>query len=131
MNDQIYAIGGTVAGNPRNVVEMCDPASNTWTTKAHMPTARLGFAAGVVNDHVYAIEGWGGYGVRTEVEMCDPTSDKWTTLPSAPTARRYSASAAVGNQICVIGGNTGSGTPSLKTVEQFTPGTTVFLLFEN
>ena len=71
---EIYAIGGEAAGPPLkvkgkiyttmgaavNTVGVYDPATNTWTKAAHMPSARASFAAATVNDTLYAIGGANG-----------------------------------------------------------------------
>src|SRR5437899_10589569 len=55
--------------------------AGTWTTKAPMPTARWGLAAGVVNGILYAIGGGGtsGFSDPTVVEAYDLATNTWTT----------------------------------------------------
>jgi len=63
-NRQIYAIGGsTDLSSPLSTVEEYNPGTNTWTTRANMPTARylLGAALGS-NAKLYAIGGTTGSG---------------------------------------------------------------------
>ena len=59
VNGKIYAIGGSAGHRDRLVsaVEAYDPATDTWTRKADMPTARTYFSASVVNGKIYAIGG--------------------------------------------------------------------------
>jgi len=63
VNGLLYAIGGVptpgATENFLNLVEVYDPAANTWTFRAPMPTARTELAVGVVNDKLYAIGGLG------------------------------------------------------------------------
>jgi N-acetylneuraminic acid mutarotase len=54
-----------------STVEAYDPATDTWTTKAPMPTARQGLAAAVVNGSLYAIGGYNGSYLST-VESYTP-----------------------------------------------------------
>jgi hypothetical protein len=49
-------IGGYVSSES-NKNEAYDPATDTWATKANLPTARYGLCAGVVNGIVYVIGG--------------------------------------------------------------------------
>ncbi|MBI3793842.1 MAG: hypothetical protein HY280_03815 [Nitrospinae bacterium] len=84
VNGVIYTIGGTFdlngSNGPYNTVEAYDTATNTWSTKAPMPTARYLFGTAVVNGIIYAIGGYtynggaGAYGVTT-VEAYDPSSN--------------------------------------------------------
>src|SRR3989442_597350 len=63
VNGILYAVGGSGnLGNPPAVlatVEEYDPATNSWTTRASMPTARFDLAVGVVNGILYAVGGVG------------------------------------------------------------------------
>lgn len=58
-------------------VEVYDPSTDTWTTKAPMPTGRRQLAASVVNGKIYAIGGYvnkGQPGLAT-VEEYNPITD--------------------------------------------------------
>ena len=80
VNGKIYAIGGDRRCSGRfadltSTVEAYDPATNAWTKKADMPTARNNFTAIALNGKIYAIGGWngqnGGTGVISTVEAYD------------------------------------------------------------
>jgi N-acetylneuraminic acid mutarotase len=62
VNGKIYAIGGDLRGRgaplSTSTVEEYDPATDTWTARADMPTARWGLSASVVNGKIYAIGGY-------------------------------------------------------------------------
>jgi hypothetical protein len=64
VNGKIYAIGGVKSGGADHVsqVEEYDPATDTWTRVADIPTARSGVATSAVNGKIYAIGGWVGTG---------------------------------------------------------------------
>jgi hypothetical protein len=50
-------------GNGLSVVEEYDPATDTWTKKSDMPTARFALTSSAVNGKIYAIggvEAWAG-----------------------------------------------------------------------
>lgn len=126
VNDKIYVIGGTssTASSPTiitlNTVESYDPATNSWTPKAAMPTAREGMTSGVVNGKIYVIGGFNeNFGVVNTVEVYDPTTDSWSSGEAMPSARTGLPSGVVNNIIYAIGGY--DGFVDLKTVEQFTP----------
>ena len=118
VNGIVYAIGGadTAASstNPHlSTVEAYAPATNTWSTKAALPTARSGLAATAVNGIIYAIGGDNAiaasasanvFNPLTTVEAYDPIGNTWTTKAPMPTARERFAIAAVNGVIYVFGG---------------------------
>src|SRR5438309_9880190 len=70
---KIYAIGGhDNNGVYLSVVEEYDPAANTWTTKAPMPTGRQFLAAAAVGGKIYAIGGVGNSGRLETVQEYHP-----------------------------------------------------------
>ena len=62
VDGKIYAIGGSPGYGQwyqgLSTVEEYDPATDTWTRKADMPTARSGLVTCAVNGKMYAIGGW-------------------------------------------------------------------------
>jgi N-acetylneuraminic acid mutarotase len=129
VNNQIYAIGGFTDIGLVPTIEMYDPVSNTWVTRAVMPVALQVFAIGVVTNRVYAIGGRDEFGRTSRaVEMYDPAGNTWAIKADMPTGRFALAIGVVNNQIYAIGG---LGNTYLSTVEQFTPGPTAYLLFKN
>ena len=83
---KIYAIGGNIhpgdrkPEDPRRVdlVEVYDPATDTWAKRADMPTRRDGVEAGVIRDTLYAIGGsgwpqtWDGGPFLGTIEVYEP-----------------------------------------------------------
>ena len=63
----IYAIGGWRPGLT-DLVEEYNPATNTWTTKASIPTARNGLGVAATSGMIYAIGGGGSSGILGTVE---------------------------------------------------------------
>ncbi len=128
VNGVIYAVGG-LGGTPNTVpgtggtylgtVEAYDPASDTWTTKASMPTPRDYLSTSAVNGVIYAVDGYGGGPPLGTVEAYDPASNIWTTKASMPTARLVLASSVVNGVIYTIGGEDSSAV--LGTVEAYDP----------
>ncbi|MBC8229460.1 hypothetical protein H8E77_07935 [bacterium] len=61
VNRKIYVIGGTTTGFPYSgvvsTVEEYDPATDTWTKKANMPTVRCMLSTSAVDGKIYAIGG--------------------------------------------------------------------------
>ena len=118
VNGIVYAIGGADTSasstNPHlSTVEAYNPASNSWSSKAALPTARSGLAATAVNGIIYVIGGDNAIAPSpsanvfkpvTTVEAYDPVANSWTTKAPMPTARERFAVAAVGGVIYVFGG---------------------------
>ncbi|MBT9475361.1 hypothetical protein [Polaromonas sp.] len=131
-NGKLYVMGGqrtdsgVVPGPSTNLLEIYDPATDTWTTGNPMPTARMGLVAAVANGKIYAIggrtDGFSTSAVGT-VEQLDPATGLWTTKNPMPTARYFAAGAALptplGDQIVVAGGE--SADQLLSTVGQYNP----------
>jgi N-acetylneuraminic acid mutarotase len=110
VNGKIYAIGGltTFPGDALATVEVYDTVTDSWDTKAPMPTARTHLATCVVDGKIYAIGGRRGDTVLPTVEMYDPVTDTWTTKAPMPTARWGLCASTVNGNIYAIGGATTS-----------------------
>jgi Kelch motif len=122
-NNKIYCIGGMTGFdgdtgfNATGATEVYDPTTDTWETKAPMPTPRFNLRATVANNKIYLIGGtkqdppenitiphrlnWGQQ-ISDAVEVYDPETDTWTTKASIPNAVHSYASATIGNKIYII-----------------------------
>ena len=117
VNGKIYVIGGLeplengmgtrVTG--RN--DMYDPATNTWTERSPMPTARNHAFSGVVNNRIYVIGGRIGAGnipATTNIDIVeeyDPAANLWGAIKDRmPTARSGGGAATYNGKIYVGGG---------------------------
>jgi N-acetylneuraminic acid mutarotase len=112
--NKIYCIGGTTGDSGfTGVVEVYDPATDTWDTKtkAPMPTPRADLCANVVNGKIYCIGGkkyWGvesGYQELNTTEVYDPARNTWTTKSPMPIPVLSAASAVLDGKIYVMGGS--------------------------
>jgi hypothetical protein len=104
-NGKIYAIGGTTASgqSPPDAYkggfvvtnEVYDSATDTWTTKASMPTPRAHFAIATYQNKIYCIGGAVGFTVDERSgfhsyitsgvnEVYDIVTDSWDTKKSIP-----------------------------------------------
>jgi N-acetylneuraminic acid mutarotase len=125
VNGIIYAIGGryNIGGTDINLgtVEAYDPATNTWTSKAPMPTPRERCGVGVVNGIIYAIGGTNHNNSPffLTVEAYDPASDSWTTK-APPLLAAAPAADVINGTVYAVGG--GASCSTQGTVEAFTPG---------
>ncbi len=106
-NGKIYAFGGYYFG-PRNTVEAYDPANNSWSTVAPMPTARHNCSAVTVsNGRIFVIGGdTGGGGENVAiVEIYDPATNSWSTGPSMPNTKSgFGAALGLDGRIYAVGG---------------------------
>lgn len=66
-------------------VEAYDPATDSWTVKASMPTPRSMLGVGVVNGIIYAVGGASGGEQSRTVEAYDPATNSWTGKADMPT----------------------------------------------
>jgi len=129
-NGKIYVFGGmqgTLSGNNYNAVnyvEEYDPATDTWTLKTPMPTARGWGGCGIISDvdnNIFVIGGFTmtGYLSYDTVEIYTVESDSWTAGLSMPFARDCFMTAQIGDRIYIMGGYAG---PTLTgSVLEFNP----------
>ncbi len=118
----IHTIGGTVeatdhahdhdnpaGGDDRSVGthEVYDPASDSWSRRAAMPTARNHHGAAVVDGRIHVFAGRVHRNFEmTEHEIYDIASDSWSEGPPVPTGRSGIAVAEHEGRIYVLGGET-------------------------
>ena len=132
VDGKIYAIGGGPSVDVNNwigtpTVYAYDPATDTWTRKADMPTARTTHAASVVDGKIYVIGGWSGDSetpLYSTVEVYDPATDSWTTLNgNAPTPSGGVVTCTMNGMIYAMGGvPTRSPYTLSRLVEECDPG---------
>ena len=118
VDGRIYAIGGSklkkyqvprgfgIESEELPTVEMYDPATDTWTQKADMPTPRKTKTC-VVDGKIYAVGGWSTATEQSKletVEVYDPATDTWTKAQSMNHARCSAAISVVNGEIYAIGG---------------------------
>jgi N-acetylneuraminic acid mutarotase len=126
VNGKIYAIGGTTAsgqyppdgyrGGFVGTNEEYDPATNTWTTKASMPTPRDYFAIAAYQNKIYCIGGAVGFtavegkpGFYSYVtsgvnEVYDTVTGTWETKTPMPFNGMKLRANVVNNKIYVMQG---------------------------
>jgi N-acetylneuraminic acid mutarotase len=116
IDNKIYVVGGrrmvtqpNGGQRPVNVamLEVYDPATGRWETKAPLPQAQGGLAAAAYEGRLYAFGGEQFVPDRkvfAEAWVYDPTLDRWSALPPMPTPRHGHGAAIVGNRIYLMGG---------------------------
>jgi len=126
VNSKIYAIGGCNENGRHSLRpisgflgtnEEYDPAIDTWTIKASMPTPRSNFAIAACKDKIYCIGGalvgfeldeiyhmfevpvWSGVN-----EVYDPATDTWETKTPMPVGLSTAKANVVDDKIYIFGG---------------------------
>ena len=116
VNGKIYAIGGTDltqrisgggydSGGVVGTNEEYDPSTDTWTTKAPMPTPEAFFAIAVCHNRIYCIGGNNNGFFRVN-QVYDPSRHTWETKAPMPTARSDLQANVLDGKIYCIGGRT-------------------------
>lgn len=117
----IYAIGGQFthggcgAGTPdTDLVHAFNPATNTWTQKASLPTiqSHIEPSTFVYKDAIYVV---GGATAGNKVYRYDPSNDIWDTVAVLPQALLAPVARVVDNMLIVSSGGAPSIIPSKKT----------------
>jgi N-acetylneuraminic acid mutarotase len=126
---KVYVAGGRIEGgfNSRmtNVLEMFDPVSGQWSTRAPMPTTRGGIN-GIAVDGCFFV--WGGEGpvgpanpngMFNQMEMYVAALNRWYRLEPLPTAiHGVTGAASVNGFIHAPGGGTSTGGSSGSLIHQ-------------
>jgi N-acetylneuraminic acid mutarotase len=99
-----------------------DPATNTWSTRAPLPSPRHSLTAVGIGGKLYAVGGRDASGNYTNtVFVYDPVVNTWSNGSAAmPTARAGLGVAAIDRVLYEVGGNN-SNTSVLAANEAFTP----------
>ena len=92
IDGKLYVVGGRFGGGVGSemtaVVEVYDPATNTWRAGTPLPEPRAGLTGTVVNGCLYAIGGEGNdadpRGIFELNEVYNPRTDTWTRLAPLP-----------------------------------------------
>lgn len=127
VNGEIYVISGSKSGGlPYFLtadVRAYNPASDTWSDMAKIPTGRYSFASSVLDNKIYSMGGLlevGNNGISSN-EVYDPAANTWTSKTGLPTARLGLSSCIVNNKIYVIGGIEVINGSSIAIVEEYSP----------
>lgn len=134
LGGKLYVFGGRTRNatgdvNPTlNSVEMFDPATNTWTPRAPMPTGRRTMVVGTLNGKAQVMGGERSTttpsGTFSQNEEYDPLTNEWRSLTLMPTGRHGAVAGTIDNRVYVVaGGNqTGSSYTTLNEVFSFEGG---------
>ncbi|MBI5648776.1 MAG: Omp28-related outer membrane protein [Ignavibacteriae bacterium] len=83
-----------------------NPANDTYTKKANMPSAQAYCPSAVFDNKIYLIGGSSTANTTYQktVRVYDPATDTWSTATDYPRALKYHAAAQIGNRVVVTGG---------------------------
>lgn len=129
VDGRLYVIGGYRQSgfsiwNPVATVYAYDPGTDTWTSRAPMPTARGALSVTEHGGKLYAIGGYDRKANNAQVEVYDPVRNVWTTAAPLPTSRDHLGTATVAGKIYAIGGRIdGDYHQNLAVMEQYDPAT--------
>jgi N-acetylneuraminic acid mutarotase len=123
IDGRIYVVGGRLAAGftsaMTNVLEVFDPSTRQWSTRAPMPTVRGGINGIAAHGLFYVFGGEGPNGVFDEMEMYSPALNRWYQLEPLPVAvHGVTGSAFLNNWIHLPGGGTATGGSSGGTLHQ-------------
>jgi len=123
IDGKIYVVGGRLQAGftsaMTNILEVFDPATTNWTTRAPMPTTRGGINGIAANGYFFVFGGEGPNGVFDEMEMYVPAQDRWYALEPLPIAvHGVTGAAFVNGWIHLPGGGTDTGGSSGATLHQ-------------
>jgi N-acetylneuraminic acid mutarotase len=79
---KFYVVGGTYEGD--NVLEVYDPTTNAWSTRASMGSVRSRSAGGALNGKLYVIAGSANGQAVPTTSVYDPATNAWKNLTPAP-----------------------------------------------
>jgi glucose/arabinose dehydrogenase/N-acetylneuraminic acid mutarotase len=128
LDGKLYVFGGrtrntdgTVTNGTLATVEMLDPATGTWVSRATMPTGRRTMVTATLNGRAQLIGGevTASNGAFQVNEEYDPVTDTWRRLRSMPSARHGAVAGVIDGRIHVVGGGPDGGLTFTNAHEVF------------
>jgi N-acetylneuraminic acid mutarotase len=111
LDGKIYAIGGQqnqdAAEIPQSAVEVYDPASDSWSSRASLPFGRSHIAGAtlVIDGRIVVLGGEKTYNsVINNVSAYDPATDSWTEMTPLPANRNGGVAAYIDNLLIYSNG---------------------------
>ena len=128
LGGKLYVFGGrtrnadgSTPSGMRATAEMYDPATNTWTPRASMPTGRRTMVVGVLNGRAQVMGGerTSTGGTFPQNEEYDPLANAWRALTPMQTARHGAVGGTINGVVYVAGGGPTAGSSYTNLNEAF------------
>jgi N-acetylneuraminic acid mutarotase len=111
---QLYYIGGwqTSPPLPSSALQVYNPGTDSWLTKASLGHLSACGAAGAINGKLYVSSPCNGYGgwVNT-FDVYNPVTDSWASLPG-PRVHTDPVAGVINGKFYLAGGSDGANTPT-------------------
>ncbi|MGB3585620.1 MAG: malectin domain-containing carbohydrate-binding protein, partial [Tunicatimonas sp.] len=108
VNGKLYVLAGFMAGlKITGATEIYDPATDSWSLGAPMPTPVTHMGATAIGDEIWIVAGFVGNhpGAATDlVQVYNTTTDTWRQGPALPNPRGSGASAYANGKLHFFGG---------------------------
>ena len=103
----IGGVGGTDEGNlARDQVEAYNAATNTWSGRAPLPSARAWISASAIGGNIYVPGGADASGALTRsLYVYSPSADAWTTKAEMPVASFFNNTDVIAGKLYVLTGS--------------------------
>jgi N-acetylneuraminic acid mutarotase len=123
IDGRVYVVGGRLGAGfataMTNVLEVFDPGTGLWSTRAPMPTIRGGINGLAVGDRFFVWGGEGPNGMFGQHEMYVASLNRWYRLESmVVSVHGVTGAAFVNGWIHMPGGGTATGGSSGSTIHQ-------------
>ena len=128
LGGKLYVFGGrtrnadgSTPSGMRATAEMYDPATNTWTARASMPTGRRTMVVGVLNGRAQVMGGerTSTGGAFPQNEEYDPVANAWRALTPMQMARHGAVGGTINGVVYVAGGGPTGGSSYTNVNEAF------------
>jgi N-acetylneuraminic acid mutarotase len=105
VGDRIYVPGGySAAGRVVSLLEVYNPADDTWSRAAALPMPLCAYAIAAYEYGFYVFGGWDGERYLDQVLHYDARADRWQVVGTMGEARGFLASTVADDRIYLLGG---------------------------
>ena len=123
-NNKLY-VCGDYNGSYLTTLNVFDPSTNAWTSKASMANSTHYHALAETGGYLFAIGGYqSGTTITANIYRYDPTRNTWASKHALPAVRESHAAFSYGGKIYIMGGtSTGAASGAVATNYMYDPST--------